>query len=412
MAPAAPEPAAPDAATEAPEPDLRGQLVVELGRALHEAGAPAHRLEAALEAVSRSLGIAVSSLSQPTSLILDLPDRTRVLRVEPAAVNLARMVAVDTIATEVSRGTLDVRGGLAAVAAVAERDPRYPKALGVVASAAASASAAVFFGAPLPAIGVAALLGVLVGGLDVVSQSYAGYRRIHDLATAFFVAAVATALGRVFPVSATLVTLAGIVSLLPGLTLTVALTELATRHLASGTARLMGAIVTLLQLGIGTALGWRVAALLPKAVKPVGEPVPDGLHWLVVPVAAAAFVVSFRARPRDYPWIAGVSLVAFFAGREGQELLGPELGACVGGLVVGLLSNLQAVLRRVPTAVTQVPALILLVPGSVGFRGFGALLNDDVTGGVDAGFRMLVIAGSLVAGTLAAGVLLPPRRHL
>ena len=44
-------------------------------------------------------------------------------------------------------------------------------------------------------------------------------------------------------------------------------------------------------------------------------------------------------------------------------------------------------------------------------RGFGALLNDDVTGGVDAGFRMLVIAGSLVAGTLAAGVLLPPRRQ-
>jgi uncharacterized membrane protein YjjP (DUF1212 family) len=401
----------------APEPaatiaDPRGRLVLELGRALHEAGAPAHRLEAALDAVSRSLGIEVSSLSQPTSLILDLPDRTRVLRVEPAAVNLARMVAVDTIATEVSRGTLDVDGGLAALARLAERDPRYPKALGVVATAASAASAAVFFGASLPAVGVAALLGVLVGGLEVVSQAYAGYRRIHELATAFFVAAVATALGRVFPVSATLVTLAGIVSLLPGLSLTVALTELATRHLASGTARLTGAIVTLLQLGIGTALGWRLAALLPRALKPVGDPVPDALQWLVVPIAAAAFVVSFRARPRDYPWIVGVSLVAFFAGREGQDLLGPELGACIGGLVVGLLSNLQAVVRRVPTAVTQVPALILLVPGSVGFRGFGAMLNDDVTGGVDAGFRMLVVAGSLVAGTLAAGVLLPPRRHL
>ena len=69
-------------------------------------------------------------------------------------------------------------------------------------------------------------------------------------------------------------------------------------------------------------------------------------------------------------------------------------------------------LRRVPTAVTQVPALILLVPGSVGFRGFGSMLDNDVTAGVDAGFRMLVVAGSLVAGMLAAGVILPPRRHL
>lgn len=392
--------------------DLRGQLVIELGRALHEAGAPAHRVEAAIQAVSEAIGLRVSSLSQPTSLILDLPDRTRVLRVEPAPVNLARMVGIDAIATEITRGALDVRGGLAALARVEALDPPYPKGLAVVASAASSASAAVLFGAPVPAVAAAGGLGVFVGALDRVSQKFPGYRRIHDIATAFLVAAVATTLGRLLPVSATLVTLAGIVSLLPGLTVTVALIELATRHLASGTARLAGAVVTLLQLGIGTALGWRLAALLPKAVKPVGEPVPDALHAWVVPVAAAAFVVAFRARPRDYPWILGVSLMAFFAGREGQHLLGPWLGACVGGLVVGLLSNLQAIVRRVPAAVTQVPALILLVPGSVGFRGFGAVLNDDVSGGVDAGLRMLVIAGSLVAGTLAAGVLLPPRRHL
>jgi len=393
-------------------PDARGALVVALGRALHEAGAPAHRLEASIDALSRSLGVQVSALSQPTSLILDLGDRTYVLRVEPGEVNLARMVAIDAVAADVSRGSLNAHEGLAALAAIQTAPPPYPGWLSVLSTAASSAAAAVFFDAPPLAIATAAGLGAFVGCLSQISLSFAGYRRLHELAAPFAVAAIATALGRVLPVSATLVTLAGIVSLLPGLSLTVALTELATRHLSSGTARLVGAVVTLLQLGIGTALGWRLAALLPRALKPVGEPLADIFQVLVVPIAAAAFVVSFRARPRDYPWIVGVSLVAFVAARQGQHLLGPELGACVGGLVVGLLSNLQAVVRRVPTAVTQVPALILLVPGSVGFRGFGAMLDNDVAAGVDAGFRMLVIAGSLVAGLLAAGVLLPPRRHL
>lgn len=410
MSDPAPHPPAPP--LDAAEVALRGELVVALARALHEAGVPAHRLEAAIASVTRALGIAVSCLSQPTSLIIDLPERTRVLRVEPAAVDLARMVQVDGIAMAVSRGDLDVRAGLDALAVVARPSRLQHPLVVLAATAASSAAAAVFFGAPPLAVGVAGGLGVLAGALEGLSARWAGYRRIHELATSFAIAAAATAIGRVVPVSATLVTLAGIVSLLPGLTLTVALTELATRHLASGTARLTGAVVTLLQLGIGTALGWRLATLLPPALRPVGDPVPEALQFLAVPVAAAAFLVAFRARRQDYLWILGVSLLAFFAGREGQDLLGPELGACIGGLAVGLLSNLQAVIRRVPTAVTQVPALILLVPGSVGFRGFGAMLNDDVTGGVDAGFRMLVIAGSLVAGTLAAGVLLPPRRYL
>src|SRR5690606_30564729 len=56
--------------------------------------------------------------------------------------------------------------------------------------------------------------------------------------------------------------LAGLVVLLPGLTFTIGLTELSTRHLASGTARLAGALVTFLGLGFGVALGSKAGALI------------------------------------------------------------------------------------------------------------------------------------------------------
>jgi uncharacterized membrane protein YjjP (DUF1212 family) len=392
--------------------DARVELVVGIARALHEAGAPAHRLEATIDALGRALGLDVSCLSQPTSLILGIGDRTRVLRVTPAGVHLDRLVAIDGLAARIARGQVDAQGALAALRAIDGAGPPFPRVVSIVAGGVSSGAAAVFFDASPEGVGVAAGLGCVVGLLEGVAQRVAGYRRVHDLVACFVVAAVATVVGRILPVSATLVTLAGIVALLPGLVLTTALTELATGHLASGTARLVGAGVTLLQLGIGTSLGWRVAALLPPALRPTSPPVPDTLEYAAIPIAAAAFVVVFRARPRDYPWIAGVALAGFLGARSGQAWLGPELGALLAGLIVGLLSNLQAVLRQVPTAVTQVPGLLLLVPGSIGFGGFRAMLDDDVTAGVDAMFRMLVVAASLVAGMLGAGILLPPRRTL
>lgn len=392
--------------------DPRGRFLIALARALHESGVPAHRLEDTVDLAANALGVPVNCLSQPTSLILDLGDGAHVLRVHPREVHLERMVLIDAIGGEVARGRLFPSDALQQLDAVMRRPERWPGWLALVAGGVSSASAAVFFHAPWAAVAVAGALGLLAALLGNLARSWRPYGRVHELAASFLVAAIATLLGRALPVSATLVTLAGIIGLLPGLSLTVALTELATRHLASGTARLMGAVVSFVQLGIGTALGWRLAALLPKAIRPIGDAPPEAALWAAVPVAAGAFVVSLRARPRDYFWIVGVSLLGFGAAQAGQTWLGPELGAFVGGLVVGLASNVQARVRRVATAVTQVPGLLLLVPGSVGFRGFGAMLDDDVSAGVSAGFATVVIAASLVAGILAAGILLPPRRSL
>lgn len=290
--------------------------------------------------------------------------------------------------------------------------PRYSGVSLVLATAVSSATAAVFLHASATTLALAGALGFVVGCLAQISRLNPAYSRIHDIISSFVVAATATALARLLPVPVAILTLAGVISLLPGLSLTVALTELATKHLASGTARFAGVVVTFLQIGLGTALGWKVADLLPKMVKASNVALPDWAPWVGLPLAAAAFTVSFKARPRDFPAILLVSALGFAAAQQGQQMLGAELGASIGGLVVGLTSNLQARIRKVPTAITQVPGLLLLVPGSIGFRSFGAMLESDVDTGIGAAFSMMVIAASLVAGILAAGVLLPPRKSL
>lgn len=390
--------------------DPRATFLVALARALHEAGAPAHRLEDAVDRAARALGVPFDCLSQPTSLILGVGTETRVLRVQPREVHLARLVAIEAAGDAVARGELDPVAGLVRLRGILAEPERHGLLAVLVTPGVSSAAAAVFLHGTVQAVLVAAGLGLTVGLLDRAARANPAYGRVHVLVAAFVVAAAATAMARLVPVAVPAVTLAGIISLLPGLTVTVALTELATGHLASGTARAMGAGVTFLMLGLGTSLGWELAELLPPALRGRVPPLPDYAAGIALPIACAAFTVAFRARRRDYPAILVVSALGYGAAVQGQAWLGAELGASVGGLVIGLASNLQARLRRVPTAVTQVPGLLLLVPGSVGFAGFGAMLEDDLERGIGALVSMLFIAGSLVAGILAAGVLLPPRR--
>ena len=53
----------------------------------------------------------------------------------------------------------------------------------------------------------------------------------------------------------------------------------------------------------------------------------------------------------------------------------------------------------------------MLVPGSVGFRGLAALLDEKVVSGIDTTFKMILTTVALVAGTLIAGIIAPSRRE-
>jgi uncharacterized membrane protein YjjB (DUF3815 family) len=56
-----------------------------------------------------------------------------------------------------------------------------------------------------------------------------------------------------------------------------------------------------------------------------------------------------------------------------------------------------------------VPGILLLVPGSVGFRSIAALMDREVVSGIETAFKMVVIAVSIVSGILIARVVTPRR---
>ena len=56
------------------------------------------------------------------------------------------------------------------------------------------------------------------------------------------------------------------------------------------------------------------------------------------------------------------------------------------------------------------PGILLLVPGSIGYRSLASLLRREVVLGVETAFQMMLIAVALVAGMLIANIVSPHRR--
>jgi uncharacterized membrane protein YjjP (DUF1212 family) len=389
--------------------DVETALVVELAEALHRCGAPAHRLEGATHRVCAALELDAQVFATPTMILIALGGETRLRRVSPGDVELERMVAVDQIATWTARGVLTAEEALLSLREAMAAPPRYKSADIICGFGVLSASAAVFFGGGWLDVLVSMGLGLSVGQALRLLGRRPETARLAPLAASFGAAWVAGTAASVVPVDHHILTLAALIVLLPGFSLTTAMSELSTGNLSAGSARLSGVAVTFLLLAVGASAGWAVSP-------PPLDRLPSDLPLLAEPLALIAAGLSlgvlFQARPRDTGIILLSSATAYYGARAGIALLGPLGGAFAGALMVTALSNIQARLRDVPASIALIPGILLLVPGTVGFRGIGALLEQRTLDGLSGATSALLIATALVAGILSANALISARREL
>ncbi|EQD79668.1 conserved hypothetical protein, membrane, partial [mine drainage metagenome] len=172
---------------------------------------------------------------------------------------------------------------------------------------------------------------------------------------------IAGAIGAfIVPLALKTVVISGLIVLMPGLALTNAVREISTQHLVSGTARLAGALSSLLKLTFGTLAGAQILDLLGWHA--LGAPLAAAPNWIEFPallLGSAAFGVLFQAAPRDWPLVMGAAIIGYLSTRMGTGLYGPSFGVFVGGLIIAALSNLYARYRHRPGALLREPGIIL-----------------------------------------------------
>ncbi len=367
--------------------------------------------------VMKRIGLTGRFFSIPTGIFASFgpPEEhnTSLIRVTTADVDLERLCRLDELGDLVIDGRVDIQEGTRRVDAIVDGPSRWRSRHMLAASAFSSATAARFFNGGWREVAVAGVIGLVVG----VAMSEVGRRestrQISPIVASLLASALATLAAWLFaPVSIYTVTLASLIMLIPGLTLTTAITELATGNLVSGTARLMGGALTFLEIGFGVALGGAVARLLPSMPLDTTIPLPEWTIGIALILAPAGFLVLLRARPRDLGWITLACLFSFGGARLGTILFGPELGALLGAVSLGVAANLFARTMKRPAAVALLPGLILLVPGSIGFGSLARFIANDVMSGVGAAFSVVLVATAIATGLLVANALVRPNRNL
>ena len=398
-------------------------FVIELARRLHEYGTAAPRLEDVINLVSARLGLSCNVLSTPTSIVMsfsDLTDEeglaeiTQVVRMDPGSVDLKRLCQIDEIADQVIDGRLDLAAGRRRLHEFRLSVRSAHRGWVVASYAISAASIAAILHAGWTGVATAGLIGALIGVVYIASlhrPNIAAASEAIGALIATFVAFLVAAY--VAPIAVRSVIIASLIVLMPGLTLTTAVRELSSQHLISGTARTMGAVATLLKLAFGALAATQLCALV--GIMPLSEvetPVPEWTEWIAVITAAFAFAVLFRAPRRYVPVVVASVVLGYFCAQLGTEKVAPAFGVFLASLVVGAASNIFARVAQRPGALVREPGIILLVPGSVGFRTLSFVFERDVLLGLDTAITLVTLLVSIVAGLLFGDLLVPPRRKL
>ncbi len=407
-----------DAVLNAPERHEPIGFILRLAKALHTYGVPAYELENTLNACARQLGFGLQCLSLPTSITMTLmwqkdQVQTYVIRVAPGEVHLEKLRRVSDVAHKVMKGELSTAQGADELKAISVAGSSYPSWLVVAAFALVSASVARIFGGGWYEISSALLAGVALGGLTLVSMRYSLLTHLLPATAALLSTLVASGAAYFLPGTEVYISIvSGLIILLPGLTLTIAMAELATQNLMSGTSRVFGAGTVFILMAFGMVIGNQIIESFLSTTHISGQPLAslaEWTNWVAVILGSLALVVLFQARIKDSGWVILGGLVAYAAVKYASLFFNNAMTAFIGAIAVGLTANLVSRFTGVPGATLVVPGFIMLVPGSVGFKSLTALVEHDVVRGLDTAFDMTLVGISLVSGLLISSLVTLPK---
>ena len=398
------------------------RFIVKLGKMLHKFGTPAYRLEVHLLDVAKFLEIGAAFAITPTVLTFVIwqpgeeNEYTHVARVMPGELDLGSLSRTDEIVDAVASQQLTLEEATARLNEIAAMPNPYSRFSTFLAFGAAGGAFAMLMRASWHDVFWACALSFLVYLFVLWAEKSRRVTNMLEPLVALVSAFVATLIAAYADagIHVPLVVLSSIIVFIPGLALTLGLAELAARHLVSGTARIMDAVMLLFKLYFGAFLGMALGQLcVGEVTYQAGTAVPAWTAWLAVAILCGSLVIVFRARTKHILWGLASGFIAYGASLVGGLYLGLALGAFVGAFAVGVYGNIFTRLMNAPASIVSLQGMIVLVPGSKTYIGLNSLISGEHMVATDQlGQQTFLIFMSLVAGFIFANVALPPKKSL
>ena len=396
-------------------------FILKVGVAAHQYGAMSSRLEFFLSGLANELGYQGVFKSTPTEITFALREtphsvqRIEIMVLPSPNTDLDKLARLGEILKEIEVGSLSITDANERINALANVPQPWGKFATMLGYALTGLGLAALLGGGWTDTIVATIFSILVYGLVLLSARIGATAMAWmPLTTALASGFLATLIKNWLPdLNLVLVILSSVAIILPGFSISLGAGELVAQKVLSGISNLMSGLVTLFKQIAGSLLGAGFASLL-VTVSNTGTEKPIDQIWvfLLFPFLLVGLSLAFQTSRRDLPWTVLISGIAFLGVVAGGSYLGSNLGNLIGAIVAVIVSNFWARKTGRPTSIVLIPAIVLLVSGTVGFRGLASMALGDLNLGVQQFFQMFVVAITVLAGIMIGNTIMKPQRGL
>lgn len=317
-----------------------------LGASLFSVALPMHVVEFYIVLGAHRLGEDVHLMSVWASMWMRFGEESECHLIQPAGVSysLSKMVELCHVTERILTGTTAVKEGLAQIQNIITRPSLWPVWNVMPAMCFMSCASAVLWNGRTADMLTAGFTGLCIGTLDFITPNHIMLARGHDLLSGLVAALIMVLVNAyIHEVYVIPSVFGGILWCLPGLRATLAMNDLSTGNPVTGTAKLMSAIITCIQLGIGVQAGLSLNGLLGGGKTLITSAPTSQPMWMsevAVIIDGYVTMVLFDAKPAHWHLLIGGSVVAFTLSSYSALYIGNEFGTWLAAFVTGVIGNL------------------------------------------------------------------------
>lgn len=390
------------------------KFIIQLGKTLHQYGAPAHRVENYLQQVAEQQNIHGSFLDYPTWVNFvfydddELQSYSYTKAVSPGELDLGSLSKAVEITNNYLNTEIDAETANNQLKNLANTPKKVHFLLQMFAFIFGAASLNFLIGTNIVSTIVSAFSGGLVFFITYFFSKHSYLNSITNSSAAFAVTIIACIGHYLVPeISITPVILSSLIILLPGLGITTAIEEITSKNLVSGTAKLADSFITLFKQFFGVILGFGLCNyFFDIEITTHVSTLPSWTKWIGVPLLSTCSVPIFNTRKKDALLAITTGIIAYLVSYWLSSF--PKnnilISTFMSTVVVVLVSKLFNKITQTPKLVFQVQGLILLLPGSKALLGLGNLyLDSPLSLTTNIGQQTTFILMGVIGGLLFSG---------
>jgi uncharacterized membrane protein YjjP (DUF1212 family) len=398
--------------------DKKCYFIIKIGKAAHKYGTPVIRLEAYLKTMSQTFGLESEFHSSPGNLVFAFRENEeKWQKIDFASgtssLDLTKLLELDEIRDDVVAGNINIEDAESRINEVDGSPDPYGKILIAFSYLVSGAGIAGLFSGSWVDILFSSILSLVVFAMVWLSSLKGGWvNRMVPLTTAFVAGGIAAVLKHFIPeLNYVLVTLSAIIVLIPGYSVSLGVIEMVNNHIISGLTNMTNGVVSLFKQFIGAWLAISIVIAFWAVPSATSRAIDSVWLWAFVPAFIIGLILIFQTPPRYFLWAFASCLLGYLGVTYGSEWMGSNIGNLIGAVLVGVFANTWEWKTGRPGAIVSVPAITVLVGGSIGFRGLMATAQGQSDGSSEF-IQMFIIALTLAAGIAIANIIVKPSSSL